>query len=209
MSIFQTQSFHLQELYDSLMAGLMYQINSLEERCRVYYDRDSGMVHNQPSMEYWVQMKTNCESKKWEHEEWYIYCMEDDELKVFMGEIQKYFKDEYDMNIFDFCEDLNSYSVDINTEEVKVTWYKGFSDIQLTKYAHFYCGRFISRLSYDELKANRKQHSTYVEVLKYSNEESVSDSSFFDALLYDEEEGVSDSSLWDAVDNLYGEDDDL
>ena len=82
---------------------------------------------NKEGLDEWVYWNTNSDSVDYQHYQNFIECMSSREIRLVISEINKYFKDEYGMNVFE-----------------------SYSDEETTKYAVCYCGIFLSRLEFDE-----------------------------------------------------------
>ena len=109
-----TQSINLKNMFDELKQELIVSIVSED------FDIKEGL-------DEWVYWNTNSDSVDYQHYQNFIECMSSREIRLVISEINKYFKDEYGMNVFE-----------------------SYSDEEITKYAVCYCGIFLSRLEFDE-----------------------------------------------------------
>jgi len=110
----ETQSNYLKNMFDELKEDMCNEINI-------------GDLWKEEDTEDWVYWNTNSEDVDYQHYQHYIRNMSSAEIRIVIAEIQKHFKDEYDMSVFET-----------------------YSDEEITKYAVCYCGIFISKLKIDE-----------------------------------------------------------
>ena len=106
----ETQSKYLQNMFYELKEDICNDIRISDE----WKEEDT---------EDWVYWNTSEESVDLKHYQHYIQSMSSREIRLVIRDINKYFKDECDMSVFET-----------------------YSDLEITKYAVCYCGVFISRV---------------------------------------------------------------
>ena len=109
-----TQSNNLKNMFDELKEELIDNITN-------------GYIDNQAGLEDWVYWNTNSDDVDYQHYKHFIECMSSTEIRLVIRDINKLFKEEYDMTVFE-----------------------SYSDLEITKYAVCYCGIFLGRLEFDE-----------------------------------------------------------
>mgnify|MGYP005996850973 CR=1 FL=1 len=109
-----TQSINLKNMFDELKEDMCSEISISGE----WKEQDT---------EDWVYWHTNSDDVDYQHYQHYIECMSSREIRLVIRDINKLFKEDYDMSVFE-----------------------SYSDLEITKYAVCYCGIFLGRLEFDE-----------------------------------------------------------
>ena len=110
----ETQSINLKNMFDELKEDMCSEISI------------SGEWKEQDTQD-WVYWNTNSDDVDYQHYKHFIECMSSTEIRLVIRDINKLFKEEYDMTVFE-----------------------SYSDEEITKYAVCYCGIFLGRLEFDE-----------------------------------------------------------